>query len=95
MIEVGRKHRWGTVEAVSKGEKLVALYDHWNMGKKGKILAMDAEDDPLECRPGGILHTPMDGKWFHVVEYCADHAELMRKYNWYLTSAKSAYREER
>ena len=94
MIEVGRKHRWGTVEAVSKGEKLVAIYNPWDMGKKGKILAMD-EDDSLECRPGGILHTPMDGKWFHVVEYCDDHAELMRRFNLYLTSAKSAYREER
>jgi len=94
MIEVGRKHRWGTVEAVSKGEKLVALYKPWDMGKKGMILALDEEDDQHICRPGGILHTPMDGKWFHVVEYCDDHAELMWKYNWYLTSAKSAYREE-
>lgn len=91
MIEVGRKHRWGTVEAVSKGEKLVALYDHWNMGQKGKIMAINTED----YANSNLLMTPIAGKWYHLIEYCADHAELMRRFNWYLTSEKSAYREER
>lgn len=90
MIEVGRKHRWGTVEAVSKGEKLVALYNPWDMGKKGKILAINTED----YADSNLLMTPIAGKWYHLIEYCDDMPELMRKYNWYLTSAKSAYREE-
>lgn len=90
MIEAGRKHRWGTVEAVSKGEKLVALYDPFDMGKKGRIVALDEDDFH-----GGILTTPIDGKWYRLVEYCDDMPELMQKFNWYITSAKSAYREER
>lgn len=95
MIEVGRKHRWGTVEAVSKGEKLVALYDPWDMGKKGHIVALNEGWEPHDYKLGGILTTAIDGKWYHLVEDCADHAELMRRFNWYRTSEKSYYREER
>lgn len=91
MIEVGRKNRYGIVEAVSKDERLVALYDRCNMGKKGKIMAINTED----YANSRLLMTSIDGKWYHLIEYCNDMPELMRRFNWYLTSAKSAYREEK
>ena len=89
----GKRVRSSIVEKASRDGRLIALHCPDDLGNRGRILAINTMPDSKYANHGfpviGIC-----GKRYHVIEYCRDYPELMRRYFWYTTSYASAYKED-
>lgn len=89
MIQIRKEHSAGRIEKVSADERLVATYQRWSLGDKGRIWAKNCFPDRSYL--GKVVTTTFSGVGYHLVESCAEYADLMRRFNWYITSDASAY----
>ena len=89
MIEVGKKIPQGVIEKVSEDGRIIAVYSQWSLGDKGMIYAKNFfnQRDYL----GKVPTITVGGVGYHMIERCAEYADLMRRFNWYVTDKASAY----
>ena len=92
MMLEGTRVRNGVIAKASRDGRLLALHCPDDLGNRGRILAENTMPDS-KYADHGFPVIGICGKRYHVIEYCRDYPELMRRYFWFTTSYASAYRE--
>ncbi len=87
---MGIRIKGGEVEQISPDGKLLAVYDRWDLGAKGRLYGINTlpDADYWEAR---IPVITFKGRKYHVVQYCDDYAELMSEFFREMNDKKSAY----
>ena len=86
---IGKNTRCGRIENATADNKLLAIYSPWSLGAKGQIYGRNELD--MASYLGAVPTLTVNGVGYHLVEYCSDYAQLMRRFHWYTENKASAY----